>query len=59
MGARRATALFGHAAVGQQPTGAPSDSTWTVEEWDGTRWRKVATAKGDKERDRLLNPKVG
>lgn len=56
VGERRATTEFAHAAAGDQPTDAPPDSTWTVEEWDGIRWRKVGSARGERDRDRLLKP---
>lgn len=56
VGERRATTLIGHALFGDSPAEPGPDSTWTVEEWDGVRWRKVGQAKGDQERDRLLHP---
>lgn len=41
VGDRRASTQYGIAAV---------------EEWDGTHWRRVGSAKGDQERDRMLLP---
>lgn len=56
VGERRASTEWGEALFGDSPREPPSDATWSVEEWDGTRWRKVGTARGERERDRLLHP---
>ena len=54
MGERRATTLHGDGLLGERLP--PSDDAeWNVEEWDGSRWRFVGKAKGDRERDRLLH----
>jgi hypothetical protein len=54
-GERRATTYYGVAPFGDTRPEPPADAVWTVEEWDGSRWRAVGTARSNADRDRLLH----
>jgi hypothetical protein len=58
VGDRRASTQYGITAFADETPEPPVDALWTVEEWDGTHWRPVGSAKGDQERDRMLLPKA-
>lgn len=36
------------------PTEPPPDSTWLIEEWTGSGWRRIGEVLGEAERNRLL-----
>lgn len=53
VGDRRASTTYGETpGLG---TGPPDDALWLIEEWDGSRWRRVREVRGVVERDRLLH----
>lgn len=58
VGERRASTLYRDATFDDNGS-PPPDAVWTVDEWDGSRWRRIGTAKGDRERDRMLWPTDG
>lgn len=54
-GQRRASSTYGETpGLGAGP---PDDALWLIEEWDGSRWRRVQVVRGVVERDRLLHQK--
>jgi hypothetical protein len=55
VGDRRASTTYGETpGLGAGP---PEDAVWLIEEWDGSRWRRVREVRGVAERDRLLQRK--